>query len=136
MSWLNLMAENKVYLMQYENLVDLYKFYWDVALKVNSFFYLVTGSVLVYYAGHRSDLCVKFSVLVPAVLGLILFVVFVAGALWVRSFNEVFENLGEKLEFDYWPDVSIFVLFLSLSSLATGGIGVFNTLVFFNRIQC
>lgn len=34
---------------QYALHVDLYKFYLDLGVKVNAFYYAVTGSILTYY---------------------------------------------------------------------------------------
>jgi len=53
---------------QYELHVSLYKFYLDLAIKLNIFFYAVTGGLLSFYFSHANDGAVRWSLALPAVM--------------------------------------------------------------------
>jgi hypothetical protein len=53
---------------QYELHVGLYKFYPDLAIKLNIFFYAVTGGLLSFYFSHANDGAVRWSLALPAVM--------------------------------------------------------------------
>jgi hypothetical protein len=53
---------------QYELHVGLYKFYLDLAIKMNIFYYAVTGAVLSFYFTHVDEEAVRFSLVLPALM--------------------------------------------------------------------
>ena len=44
------MSDPEMLWRQYSLHVDLYKFYLDLAIKINVFYYAVTGAILAYYS--------------------------------------------------------------------------------------
>lgn len=42
-----------------ETALDLYKFYWGIALKVSAFYFLGVGSLVAFYVAHLSVPCVN-----------------------------------------------------------------------------
>src|SRR5688500_5108469 len=55
---------------QYLVYVDLFKFYVDVTWKATTWFYAITGAILVYYFDHISDenLFLRYALLLPILL--------------------------------------------------------------------
>ena len=53
---------------QYELHVGLYKFYLDLAIKVNIFYYAVTGAILSFYFSHVHEGAARLSLVLPALM--------------------------------------------------------------------
>jgi hypothetical protein len=64
------MKDDKIELMwrQYELNVNLFKFYFDIVVKFNIFYYAITGAILSYYFTHADDPLIKYSLLLPVVM--------------------------------------------------------------------
>src|ERR1044071_9438105 len=61
---------NNLLWKQYGVFVDLFKFYLDTALKTNIWFDSITGAILTYYFSNAADPLLKYSLVLPMVLGL------------------------------------------------------------------
>ncbi len=53
---------------QYELHVGLYKFYLDLAIRMNIFYYAVTGAILSFYFSHMDEGAARFSLVLPALM--------------------------------------------------------------------
>jgi hypothetical protein len=85
---------------EYKNYLDLYKYYLDLGLKAVVFFYLLTGGTLAFYLPNKDVPYIKFSLLVPIFISVILGLVFIYGAmLWrnvTRKVIEIIEELNKN----------------------------------------
>ena len=102
---------------QYSLQIELYKYYLDLVLKANVFFYLVTGTILSFYFANFSDPIVRYSLILPIVMSLGLAFVFFYGAKLMRFVREDIFQLRDQLGLSTAPDVEILTLSLRVYSL-------------------
>lgn len=50
--------------------VELYKFYMDLTVKFNVFYYAVTGAILSFYFANQNIDDVKYSLLLPILMSI------------------------------------------------------------------
>jgi hypothetical protein len=75
---------------EYNTYVDLYKYYLELGLKVNAFFYVVTGAILAFYLNNTGTPYIKISLLLPIAMSVILGPFFIYGAV---QWGRVMENI-------------------------------------------
>lgn len=104
---------------QYQLNVDLYRGYLDVALKMNGYYYAVTGAIVSYCLAHQDDSFMRWSLLLPLVMSVALAVFFALGgrAALVQR-NETF-SLGKKLGFEVVPEIGFLTFLLWISAVMT-----------------
>jgi hypothetical protein len=99
---------------EYDTHINLYKFYLDLALKVNGFFYLILGGVLTIYFSkdsERRDIAVILFLLLPIAMSAVLGVIFIHGAnLWKKiteRINRIKTELSLYAGVEKAPDVRL-----------------------------
>jgi len=114
---------------QYALHVDLYKFYLDLVVKVNVFYYAVTGAILTYYFQHASDDITRFALLLPIVFSLTIGGIFFYGAKLLRVTREELFAIRDKLALETAPEIGVLAVFLrsfgTIMILTGLGLGVF-----------
>ena len=78
------MDDRELLWRQYQLNVDLYKGYLDLIVKINVFYYAITGAILSFYFANQNDLT-KLSLLLPLLMSVTLGVFFIVGASWRAS---------------------------------------------------
>lgn len=53
---------------QYEKHIDLFKFYWEIVVKINTFHFAISGAIFSFYFANRSVSEVQYSLVLPALL--------------------------------------------------------------------
>jgi hypothetical protein len=102
---------------QYNLLIDLYKHYTELIVQINIFFYGITGAILTFLFANPNEKSLKYSLLLPIGLSLLLVGICIYGArLWVPFQNGIY-RLCRDLELKIWPDVRIFSVALWASGL-------------------
>ncbi|MGH7600186.1 MAG: hypothetical protein ACREOI_27845 [bacterium] len=101
---------------QYSQLIDLYKFYLDLALKANVFFYAITGSILTFYFSNKDSELSKFSLILPIVLSLLFGAIFSYGAILMKIFRDEIFNIRNMLKLHVAPETNILITFLKASA--------------------
>src|SRR5210317_945781 len=66
------MDEKSIIWKDFEMSVDLHKWYLDFAVKINLFYYAITGAILSFHFSKASPTVSVFSLLIPTVLSLAL----------------------------------------------------------------
>jgi len=107
-----LRADNDILWKQYALHVDLYKFYLDLAIKVNVFYYAITGAILTYYFQHTTDGVARFALLLPIAFSLAIGGLFFYGASLMGVIREDLFSIRDQLKLDVAPDVHVLVVFL------------------------
>jgi len=119
---------------QYALHVDLYKFYLDLAVKVNVFYYAVTGAILTYYFQHAGDNITRFALLLPIVFSLTIGGIFFYGANLILVAREELFAIRDKLGVETAPEIAVLTVFLrsfgTIMVLTGLGLGIF---FFFGR---
>lgn len=105
---------------EYKLYVEHYRYYLDMTLKANGFFYLTAGGIAGYYLQHSTEPQMKYFLWLPMVAGLVLSGMFFYGAqLWERAYK-VGMHIVEGLEkadpkFKELPDLHLLYLYLRFS---------------------
>lgn len=97
---------------EYELHIELYKYYLDMGLKANLFFYFITGGILGIYLQNPARRMMKFSLLLPVLVSLAFGGVFIHGAfLWMRI-SDVIKEIRRELKLKRAPDINLMSLLL------------------------
>jgi hypothetical protein len=100
---------------QYQQNVDLYKFYMDLTIKFNVFFYAVTGAIVSFaLAQHNGNELIRFSLLLPLVMSLCFAGFFVYGGVLMRVLRRETFAIRDALKLQAAPDVGILSVLLYL----------------------
>lgn len=100
---------------QYQQNIDLYKFYMDLTIKFNVFFYAVTGAIVSFaLAQHDGNDLVRFSLLLPLVMSLSFAGFFVYGGVLMRVLRRETFAIRDALQLQAAPDVGVLSVLLYL----------------------
>jgi hypothetical protein len=110
---------------QFEVQVDLYKFFFDIVLKVDAFYYTLTGAILGFYVSKGQQL--RYALLLPIALSVALLFFFRQGRRGIkrseREVRDVQANLPLKMNLDisYLPRfiTGHIVMFLCIAIMLT-----------------
>src|SRR5689334_6427872 len=94
---------------QYNLHIDLYKYYFDLIIKTNTFFYAITGSILTFYFANLSNEFMKYSLLLPIIMSIGLAGAFIYGARLMVVVREDVFDLRDKLGLETAPDVQVLI---------------------------
>ena len=97
---------------QYALHVDLYKFYLDLGVKVNAFYYAITGSILTYYFQNASNGAIRYALLLPIAFSFALGSVFFYGASRLDIVRDEVFKIRDKLKLETAPEMMVLIIFL------------------------
>jgi len=119
---------------QYEHNTNLYKFYFDLFMKIHLFYYGITGGIIAFYFTHKSIELIKYSLLLPILVSLVLMILFWIGADMIKVIGGEILLLTEKLDLNTYPDTSMLSLGFRFSTIFYGVVLSFMTCLFFIKI--
>lgn len=97
---------------EYNLHIDLYRYYLDLGLKANLFFYLITGTILGFYLTHPEVRYKKIALLLPILMSLALGGIFIHGAiLWIRV-SRIIRETRKELHIKKAPDINLMTVLL------------------------
>lgn len=105
------MDDRELLWRQYELNVDLYKGYLDLVVKMNVFYYAVTGAILSFYFANQNDLT-QLSLVLPLLMSLALGTFFVIGAWLARVPREETFKIRDALGLIAAPEIGVLILLL------------------------
>lgn len=109
---------------EYNLHIDLYKYYLELGLKANLFFYLITGTILGFYLTHPDIRYKKVSLLLPILMSLALGGIFIhSGILWIRV-SRIIRGIRRELNIRKAPDINIMTALLVVFGFITLTVGV------------
>src|SRR5579885_2220431 len=110
--------DNDTLWKQYSLYVDLYKFYMEITVKINLFYYGITGAILSFYFTHPATPFVKLALGLPILMSVVLAGIFFYGASLMPILRKDLFDLRDKLGLSTAPDLGIFSIVLrSFASL-------------------
>jgi ABC-type multidrug transport system permease subunit len=113
---MDLQQKNEILWKQYQQNVDLYKFYMELVIKFNIFYYAVTGGIISFYFANNTIPNIKYSLLLPILMSICFAGFFIYGAILMKHLRrEVFE-IRDKLTLTVAPDVSVLSVLLYIFS--------------------
>lgn len=121
------MDQREIFWRQYQLNIDTYRGYLDLVLKMNGFYYAVTGAIVSYYFAHRAEELMKLSLILPLIMSIALAVFFALGAFAARvTRNETF-SLRDKLGLEATAEIAVLIVLLGISAglmlIVAGGLG-------------
>ena len=108
---------NNLLWKQYGVFVDLFKFYLDTALKANIWFYSITGAILTYYFKNAGDQLLKYSLVLPMVLGLGFGIIGLLGSVQANDTRKKLSYIRDQLKLPGMPHVQVLVYFLIFAGI-------------------
>ena len=109
---------------QFELNVDLYKFYLDMAIKINVFYYAITGGILSYYFQHSTNGIAKYALLLPVLFSLGLGGMFVYGSFLLNVVRRELFDIRDKLGLDTAPELMVLIVFLRITATIVLAVGI------------
>jgi|SRR2546423_6156786 len=105
---------------------DLYKFYIETAVKINVFYYAITGGIVTFCFAQHQVAYTKWALLLPALMSVGLAVVFgwsVPFATTLRDENyKLAAKLGIESPHEFGPLVFILCIFAGLQAVSAIGV--------------
>ena len=97
---------------QFSLYVDLYKFYMDITMKVNLFYYGITGAILSFYFAHPGTPLIKYSLFLPILMSIVFSAIFFYGAHLMPILRSDLFNIRDRLGLATAPDIGILTIVL------------------------
>ncbi len=97
--------------------VDLHNSYLDLALKLNLFYYAITGAILSFYFTNTEIEDAKYALWLPISLSVGLSVVFLWGAKQALNLRELIKASALNLGFQGYPEGMVLVLVCAVFGL-------------------
>ena len=92
---------------QYELQVDLYKAYLDATIKLNGWYYAISGAIMSFYFSKSDVALLKWSLLLPLFLSIGLTILFFAGAWLLEASREDVFRLRDELGMQVAPEFRV-----------------------------
>ncbi len=132
------LEDNNLLWKQYNVYTDLFKFYVNVTWQVITWFYAITGAILVYYFDHiKNNSYLRYALVLPAILSFGFYQIFSFGARQNQDLIRWLNYIRAQLSLPGRPHVEVLNHFLDLSSklflIVALSLGVMFVLSFFIR---
>ena len=111
------MSEKEFLWKQYDQMVELYKFYFGVSIQLYLLFYGITGGILTFYFANINIDTIRYSLLLPVAMSIVFGTLLFYGSTLLRVLSEQVETIAETLNLSVFPDTSVLILFFRISSI-------------------
>ena len=108
---------NNLLWKQYVVFVDLFKFYMATTLKANIWFYSLTGAILTYFFKNAGDPLLKYSLVLPMVLGLGFGIMCLLGSIQANDTRKKLIYIRDELKLPGMPHIQILIFFLIFAGI-------------------
>lgn len=106
------MTDREILWKQYTQNVELYKFYMELVIKLNAFYYAVTGAIVSYYFAHPGVENIQYSLLLPLAMSVAFAGFFVYGAILMRPLRQEVFAIRDALGLKVAPELQVLVVLL------------------------
>jgi len=113
----NTVDDRELLWRQYNQAVELYKYYLDIVIKLNVFFYAVTGAILSFVVANLKDPNYRLAVLLPLAMSIGLAVVSFYGAALVPALRREIFACRDSLDLKTAPEVHILTVLLVMFAI-------------------
>ena len=114
-------SEREIRWRDYALSADLYKFYLELAIKVNVFCYAITGAIISFCFAQQRVTYAKWALLLPVLMSVCLAIIFGWSIPFAATLRDENYNLAEKLGIDapheFGPLVFMLWMFTALQSV-------------------
>lgn len=102
---------------QYKQNVDLYKFYMELIVKLNVFYYAVTGAIVSFFFANQTIPDIKYSLFLPIIMSIAFAGFFIYGAILMGFLREEVFKIRDALGLEVAPDVGVLSVLLYIFSV-------------------
>ncbi len=127
------MDERDLLWKQYALNVDLYKFYLELVVKVNAFYYAITGAILAYYFQHSMERLSRFAVLLPILFSLALSAIFIYGSSLLGVVRTELFKIRDALGLETAPEIMVLIVFFRIFAVILILTGIALAWLFFHE---
>ncbi|HKO35056.1 MAG TPA: hypothetical protein VJV21_01170 [Pyrinomonadaceae bacterium] len=92
---------------QYELHVDLYKHLLELTLKFNGFYWVGTGAVLSFYFSKSNEPMIKYALLFPVLVSVLLVPFFASGVVLLNVTRKHIYNLSARMGLYIAPEINV-----------------------------
>jgi len=108
--------------------VKLYEKYLDLVVKINAYYFALTGAMTSYCLAHSSEPNIKLAMLLPIVMGVSVICVWGLAIPRVNNLRKRLESISAEIELDSIPAVNVLKWFL-VASIVVKGITIIGLLI-------
>lgn len=101
------MDQQEILWRQYSQTVELYKFYMDLMVKFNVFYYAVTGAILSFFFANPDIDDIEFALGLPLIMSVAFAAFFVYGAIIMKLLRREVFDIRNALGLRVAPDVGV-----------------------------
>ena len=102
---------------QYKQNVDLYKFYMELIVKLNVFYYAVTGAIVSFFFANQTIPDIKYSLFLPIIMSIAFAGFFIYGAILMGFLREEVFKIRDALGLEVAPDAGVLSVLLYIFSV-------------------
>jgi len=121
-------SEREILWRDYALSADFYKFYVEIAVKLNVYYYAITGGIASFCFAQRQVAYAKWAFLLPCLMSVCLAILFAWSAPFAATLRDDNYTLAAKLGIDapheFGPLVFMLWIFTALQSVSAIGIVV------------
>ncbi len=108
------MDDKQLLWKEYELNITTYRGHLELALKINIFYYAITGAILTYYFAHDDQPLIRLALVFPLAMSVCFAFLFGVGAYLSKNTRRDTRELGAQLGFKVIPELGILTLFLAI----------------------
>lgn len=113
--------------------IDLYKFYFELIIKLNIFYYGITGAILSFYLSKNvNNTQLEYVLFLPVFFGLCIAVLCIFGDKSLEHSKSDINDLALKMDFDILIETSSLNYLMRISAFFVGVTSLVVTWMFFN----
>jgi hypothetical protein len=109
--------EADLLLKQLDIVMDQYKFFFDWVLKLDIFYYTITGAITSFYLANPGSGLLRYSLVLPIILSLLLFSLFVSGQRGLKLTAREARTIGDRLRLELKLDLKYLPNFLAVNAI-------------------
>lgn len=103
---------------QYEKHIELYKFYWEIVVKINTFHFFIAGGIISFYFSRSEVGGIQWALLLPAFLSFCWAIVFGYGAVANLVTRDDVFKLRDQMGLEVAPEFLVLTVVLGIFTLA------------------
>lgn len=109
---------------EYEIYIDIFKYYLDLLLKFNIFYYASTGAILSFFFTQTEKRFVEYSLIFPILVSTAFGILFLYGASQFETIQKNISEVRDQLKLNTRREFDVFIVLLNASALFMIGIAV------------
>ncbi len=110
------MDREELHWRQYQQNIELFKFYMDLVIKFNVFYYAVTGAIISFFFANSPLPNIKYSLLFPILYSSAFAGFFIYGANLMKILRDETFTIRDNLKLQACPDVGVLSILLYIFS--------------------